>query len=82
MTRSNDSEVLAGLREKQRARGLRWRKRAALVVGGLTLDTEHVHALKTVQKTLHAPSRAAAIRAAIMLAAEVAERSKHHEQAK
>ena len=64
--------TLARMRAKQVARAKRSRERAALVIGGLTLDSEHVRALKVVQKALHAPSRAAAIRQAILIAAEVA----------
>ncbi len=67
------AEVLARMRAAHLESVRRGRERAALVIGGLTLDAEHVHALKVVQKVLHAPTRAAAIRAAIMLAANVVE---------
>ena len=74
--------VLARLRAAHLERVRASRARAAVVISGLTLDADHVRALKAVQKALHAPTRAAAIRAAILLAAEVAERSKHHEPVK
>ena len=64
--------VLARMRAAHLESVRRGRARAAVVIGGLTLDAEHVRALKIVQRALHAPTRAAAIRAAIMLAAEVA----------
>ena len=64
--------VLARMRAAHLESVRRGRERAALVIGGLTLDETHVRALKIVQRALHAPTRAAAIRAAIMLAAEVA----------
>ena len=64
--------VLARMRAAHLESVRRGRERAALVIGGLTLDEAHVRALKIVQRALHAPTRAAAIRAAIMLAAEVA----------
>ena len=64
--------VLARMRAAHLESVRRGRERAALVIGGLTLDAEHVSALKVVQRALKAPTRAAAIRAAIMLAAEVA----------
>ena len=80
MSRADDAKkTLEKWRATRAERKQRERQRAALVIGGLTLDAEHVRALKTIQKVLRAPSRAAAIRAAILLAAEVAERSKHHE---
>ena len=73
MTRADDAKkTLERWRATRAERKQRERARAALVIGGLTLDAEHLHALKAVQKALRAPSRAAAIRAAIMLAAEVA----------
>ena len=68
--------VLARMRAAHLESVRRGRERAALVIGGLTLDAEHVHALKVVQKALHAPSRAAAIRQAILIAAEVAAKNK------
>ena len=64
--------VLARLRAAHLERVRRSRAKAAVVISGLTLDAAHVHALKIVQRALHAPTRAAAIRAAILLAAEVA----------
>ena len=67
------AEVLARMRAAHLESVRRGRERAALVIGGLTLDAEHVHALKVVQKVLHVPTRAAAIRASIALAAEVVE---------
>ena len=80
MSRADDAKkTLEKWRATRAERKQRERQRAALVVGGLTLDAEHVHALKVIQRALRAPSRAAAIRAAILLAAEVAERSKRHE---
>ncbi len=69
----NAAEVLARMRAAHLASVRRGREKAALVIGGLTLDAEHVHALKIVQRALKAPTRAAAIRAAIMVAAEAAE---------
>ena len=74
MNRQDDAATatLARMRAKQVARARRSRERAALVIGGLTLDSEHVRALKLVQRALHAPTRAAAIRQAILIAAEVA----------
>ena len=47
--------------------------RAALVISGVTLDDEHVKALRAVQRSLppRARSQAAAIRAALMLVAEL-----------
>ena len=68
----NAAEVLARMRAAHLESVRRGRERAALVIGGLTLDAEHVSALKTVQRALKAPTRAAAIRAAIMVAAEAA----------
>ena len=65
--------VLARMRAAHLESVRRGRARAAVVIGGLTLDAEHVSALKTVQRALKAPTRAAAIRAAIMLAAGAAE---------
>ena len=83
MSRADDAKkTLERWRATRAERKQRERAKAALVIGGLTLDAEHVRALKLIQRALRAPSRAAAIRAAILLAAEVAERSKHHEQAK
>ena len=69
----NAAEVLARMRAAHLESVRRGREKAALVIGGLTLDAEHVHALKIVQRALKAPTRAAAIRAAIALAAEVVE---------
>ena len=60
--------TLARMREAHLASVRRQRERAALVIGGLTLDEEHVQALTVLQRVLRTPSRAAAIRAAIMLA--------------
>ncbi len=74
--------VLARLRAAHLERVRASRARAAVVVSGLTLDAEHVRALTQVQRALRLRTRAAAIRAAILLAAEVAERSKHHGPAK
>ena len=68
----NAVEVLARMRAAHLESVRRGRARAAVVIGGLTLDADHVRALKLVQKALHAPTRAAAIRAAIMVAAEAA----------
>ena len=83
MSRADDAKkTLEKWRATRADRKRRERDRAALVIGGLTLDSDHVRALKLIQRALRAPSRAAAIRAAILLAAEVAERSKHHEPAK
>ena len=65
--------VLARMRAAHLESVRRGREKAALVIGGLTLDAQHVHALKLVQKALRVPTRAAAIRMAIMLAAEVVE---------
>ena len=64
--------VLARLRAAHLERVRRSRAKAAVVISGLTLDEDHLRALKIVQRALHAPTRAAAIRAASMLAAEVA----------
>ena len=74
MTRAGDTaeKTLERWRATRAERKQRERAKAALVIGGLTLDAQHVHALKLVQKALRVPTRAAAIRAAIMLAAEVA----------
>ena len=69
----NAAEVLARMRAAHLESVRRGRARAAVVIGGLTLDAGHGHALKVVQKVLHVPTRAAAIRAAIMLAAKVVE---------
>lgn len=70
--------VLARLRAAHLERVRASRARAAVVISGLTLDADHVRALKAVQKALHAPTRAAAIRAAIMLAAGADAGSKRH----
>lgn len=72
--------TLARMRQAHLASVRRQRARAALVIGGLTLDAEHVRALKVLQRALRAPSRAAAIRAAILLAAAAIDRSKQHEK--
>ena len=80
MSRAVDAaKTLERWRATRAERKQRERARAALVIGGLTLDADHLRALKLVQKALHAPSRAAAIRAAIMLAAEAIDRSRRHE---
>ena len=76
------AEVLARLRAAHLERVRASRARAAVVVSGLTLDADHVRALAQVQRALRLRTRAAAIRAAIMLAAEAIERSKHHGPAK
>ena len=70
------AEVLARMRAAHLESVRRGREKAALVIGGLTLDEDHLRALKVVQRALHAPSRAAAIRQAILLAAEVASAKK------
>ena len=76
MSRQAKTEDAAAVLARMRAAHLesvrRGREKAALVIGGLTLDAQHVNALKVVQKALRVPTRAAAIRAAIMLAAEAA----------
>ena len=84
MTRAGDTaeKTLERWRATRAERKQRERAKAALVIGGLTLDADHVRALKVIQKALRAPSRAAAIRAAILLAAEAIARSKHHEPPK
>ena len=74
--------VLARLRAAHLERVRASRARAAVVVSGLTLDADHLRALTQVQRALRLRTRAAAIRAAILLAAEVVERSKRHEPAK
>ena len=71
--------VLARLRAAHLERVRASRARAAIVISGLTLDADHLRALTQVQRALRLRTRAAAIRAAILLAAEVAERSKRHE---
>ena len=80
MSRQAKTEDAAAVLARMRAAHLesvrRGRERAALVIGGLTLDEAHVRALRVVQKALHAPSRAAAIRQAILIAAEVAAKNK------
>ena len=63
--------VLARLRAAHLERVRASRARAAVVVSGLTLDADHLHALTQVQKALRLRTRAAAIRAAIKVAAEV-----------
>ncbi|THD09316.1 hypothetical protein B1806_11330 [Metallibacterium scheffleri] len=63
--------ALAARRAADAARGRRYRAAAAANLAGVALDREHVAALKSVQRALRAPSRAAAIRASIMLAAEL-----------
>jgi mannitol/fructose-specific phosphotransferase system IIA component len=75
----NAAATLARLHAQQLARARRWRAKAALIIGSVALDAEHVRALKTIQKALRTPSRVAAIRAAIMRTAEAIDRSKHHE---
>ncbi|MDA8384200.1 MAG: hypothetical protein M0037_14315 [Betaproteobacteria bacterium] len=62
--------VLARLRAAHLERVRASRARAAVVVSGLTLDADHVHALTQVQKSLRLRTRASAIRAAIKVAAE------------
>ena len=62
--------VLARLRAAHLERVRASRARAAVVVSGLTLDADHVHALTQVQKSLRLRTRAGAIRAAIKVAAE------------
>ena len=80
MSRQAKTEDAAAVLARMRAAHLesvrRGREKAALVIGGLTLDEDHLRALKVVQRALHAPSRAAAIRQAILLAAEVASAKK------
>ena len=71
--KADAAAVLARMRAAHLESVRRGRERAALVIGGLTLDSEHVSALKVVQKALRVPSRAAAIRAAIRFTAEAAE---------
>ena len=63
--------ILARLRAAHLERVRASRARAAVVVSGLTLDADHLHALTQVQKALRLRTRAAAIRAAIKVAAEV-----------
>lgn len=71
-TTNKDAEAaLARLREAANRRSARKRARAAVTVSGLTLSRDDLHAVKLVQRGLHAASRAAAIRAAIHLAADV-----------
>ena len=70
------AEVLARMRAAHLESVRRGREKAALVIGGLTLDEAHVRALKIVQRALHAPTRAAAIRQAILIAAEAAAKNK------
>ncbi len=77
--RDEAAATLAQMRATQLARWHRWRDRAAVVVGGLALDADHVRALKLIQRATKAPTRAAAIRAAIVLAAESIDRSRRHE---
>ena len=62
--------VLARLRERHLESVRASRARAAVVISGLTLDADHLHSLKIVQKALRAPTRAAAVRAAIKFTAE------------
>ncbi len=63
--------VLARLRAAHLERVRASRARAAVVISGLTLDADHVHALTQVQRALRLRTRAGAIRAAIKVAAEV-----------
>ncbi len=70
--------VLARLRAAHLERVRKSRARAAAVISGLTLDAEHVRALAQVQRALRLRTRAAAIRAAIMLAAGADAGSKRH----
>lgn len=72
-------EILAKWRAKAAARRRAQRARAGAVLGGLTLDGETVAALKRVQVALRAPSRSAAIRAAIHLAAQAVELQQQQE---
>ena len=72
----NAAEVLARLRAAHLERVRRSRAKAAVVISGLTLDEDHLRALKIVQRALHAPTRAAAIRQAILIAAEAAAKNK------
>ena len=76
----NAVEVLARMRAAHLESVRRGRERAALVIGGLTLDEAHVRALKVVQKALRVPTRAAAIRQAILIAAEVVEAKQKQKQ--
>lgn len=62
--------VLARLRAKHLERVRASRQRAAVVVSGLTLDADHLHALTQVQRAMRLRTRAAAIRAAIKFTAE------------
>jgi len=62
--------VLARLRAEHLERVRASRARAAVVVSGLTLDADHLHALTQVQRALRLRTRAGAIRAAIKVAAE------------
>lgn len=73
MTTKRDAAAaeLARRRAESNRRTREIRARAAMLIGGLTLSREDAHALRIVQRGLHAPNRAAAIRAAIHLAAEV-----------
>lgn len=66
-------QILERQREARRLSVQRARRRAALVISGVTLDDEHVKALRAVQRSLppRARSQAAAIRAALMLVAEL-----------
>ena len=74
MTRPKKPEdavaVLARLRAAHLERVRASRARAAAVIGGLTLDADHLHALKFVQRVTRSKTRAAAIRAAIKFTAE------------
>ncbi len=63
--------ILARLRAAHLERVRASRARAAVVVSGLTLDADHLHALTQVQKALRLRTRAAAIRAIFKVAAEV-----------
>ena len=82
MSRRQQSEdpaaVLARLRAAHLERVRASRARAAVVISGLTLDADHVRALSQVQRALRLRTRAAAIRAAIMLAAGAGAGSKRH----
>lgn len=51
------------------------RAKAALIVSGLTLDAEHVRALDDVKTAMRSPTRAAAIRSAIMFTAKAVARA-------
>ncbi len=64
--------ILARLRAAHLERVRASRARAAVVISGLTLDAEHLHALTQVQRALRLRTRASAVRAAIKFTAEAA----------